>query len=677
MNFQKFFNPESVAVIGATEDKNKVGYSLIANLLGGKARKIYPITLDKDEILGMKAYRSILEIKEPIGLALIAVRAEFVPQVLAQCGTKNVPFAIVISAGFKEMGGAGKELEKKIKEVAQKHRIALLGPNCLGIINARAGLNATFAAEKPLAGNISFLSQSGATGTALLDWSRSAGVGFSKFVSLGNEAGLTELDFMEYFAKDKDTDALLIYLEKVTDGRKFMELAKKITRVKPVVLIKAGRSPRGQAAVMSHTGSLAPADAIFTAACRESGIITVESLREFFNFTKLFQMGILKPLRRLAVVTNGGGPSVVAADFIDLSRSLELADIPAATRSALQKVLPPMAATGNPIDLIGDAGSGRYDDALKILTKQKSIDAIVAMLTPQMMTNAESVANVLVSHAKKKPIIPVFMGGQTVQKGITVLQKGGLVNFEFPKDAVEALDAMSPTAKKLAVKKPSTGNDAAQKPNMADFPATLKLLARYGINVPGILLRRKTELATAFKKFKNQPLAMKVISKEIVHKTDAGGVRLNLVTVDEAAKAWDGIANSSKVRKLKVKNPSMFVQPMAKGKEVIIGMKRDPSFGPVIVFGLGGIFVEALKDTAMRIAPVSVEEAHAMMEEIKGSKILRGLRGEKSVNMDALANIIAAVSKLSLAHPEIKEIDLNPVIADSKTATVVDARMIR
>ena len=306
MNFQKIFDPKSVAIVGATEDKNKVGYSLVSNLLSGKPRSIYPITLDKDEILGLKAYRSILDIKGDIDLVLIAVRAEFVSQILIECGKKKIHFVIVISAGFKEMGGEGKKLEDKIKETARRYKISLLGPNCLGVINSRADFNATFAAEKPLAGKISFLSQSGATGTAMLDWSRNAGVGFSKFVSLGNEAGLTELDFMKYFEKDIETDALLIYLEKVTDGKKFMELAKRITKTKPIVLIKAGRSPRGSAAVMSHTGSLAPADAVFTAACRECGVITVESLREFFNFTKLFKMGILQPLRRLVVVTNGG-----------------------------------------------------------------------------------------------------------------------------------------------------------------------------------------------------------------------------------------------------------------------------------------------------------------------------------------------------------------------------------
>jgi acetyltransferase len=692
MNLQKIFDPESVAVVGATEDKNKVGYSLVWNLLRGKTRKIYPITLNKDKILGLTAYHSVLEVEGKIDLVLIAIPAEFVPQTLVECGKKKVPFVVVVSAGFKEMGGEGKKLEEKIKEVARRYKISLLGPNCLGIINSQADLNATFAAEKPLAGKISFLSQSGATGTAMLDWSRNAGVGFSKFVSLGNEAGLTELDFMEYFAKDGDTDALLIYLEKVTDGRKFMELAKEITKTKPIVVIKAGRSPRGSAAVMSHTGSLAPADAVFTAACRECGIITVESLREFFDFTKLFRMGILRPLRRLAVVTNGGGPSVVAADLIDLSRSLELAELPVATQSALQKVLPPMAATGNPVDVIGDAGSKRYDDALKILTAQKNIDGIIAILTPQMMTDAHAVAGVLVAHTKEKPIIPVFMGGPAVQKGIEVLQKGSLANFDFPKDAVEVLDAMFPASKKSPAKPPtgkSGAQNAGQNQKMADFPATLKLLSRYGVKIPGVLLRRKDELAATFKKFKNEPLtrpnfaeqnfgglAMKIISKDIIHKTDAGGVRLNLKTEDDAAKAWDGIIKSAKSKNPKAKIQGMFVQPMAKGKEVIVGMKRDPIFGPIIVFGLGGIFVEALKDTSMRVAPVNIAEAHKMIEEIKGYKILRGLRGERSVNMGALAKIIVAVSKLSLAHPEIKEIDLNPVIADSKKASVVDARII-
>jgi acetate---CoA ligase (ADP-forming) len=675
MNFQKFFDPQSVAVVGATEDKIKVGYSLVQNLLRGKARKLYPVTLDKDSILGLKAYHSVLEIEGGIDLVLIAVRAAFVPQVLVECGKKKVPFAIVISAGFKEMGMEGKKLEEKISEIARKYKISLLGPNCIGVINSGANLNATFAAEKPLAGNISFLTQSGATGTAMLDWSRNAGVGFSKVVSLGNEARLTELDFMEYFATDTSTSALFIYLEKVTDGVKFMALARKITRVKPIVVIKAGRSARGSAAVMSHTGSLASADAVFTAACRECGVITVESLREFFNLAKLFQIGIYKPLRRFAVLTNGGGPSVIATDLIDLSRSLELADLPHAAQDALRKVLPPMAAVGNPIDVIGDAGSDRYDSALKILTAQKNIDSILAIVTPQMMTDAEAIADVLLSYRDKKPIIPVLMGGSSMEKGLKKLHSHGIANFDFAKDAVEALDAMLLGAKKSTVK-PSAGKIIPQNPKMMDFPATLKLLARYGMKIPGAFLRRQSELAATFKKSKKQPLAMKIISKDIIHKTDAGGVKLNLRTVEDAAKAWDAIIKSAKTKHPKAKIQGTFVQPMARGKEVIVGMKRDPVFGPVIVFGLGGIFVEALKDTSLRVAPVNPAEAQQMIEEIKGYKILHGLRGEKSVNLNALAKIIVAISKLSLAHPEIKEIDLNPVMADEKDVIVVDVRMI-
>jgi acetyltransferase len=492
---------------------------------------------------------------------------------------------------------------------------------------------------------------------------------------LGNEAGFTELDFMEYFERDNDTKALLMYLEKVTDGPKFIELAKRITAIKPVVLIKAGRSARGSAAVMSHTGSLISNDAVFTAACRECGIITVDSLRELFNFAKLFHIGVLKPLKHLAIITNGGGPSVVAADLIDLSRSLELAELPAETRDALGKVLPPMAATGNPVDIIGDATSKRYDDALKILIAEKSVDGIIVILTPQMMTDAQAAANVLVSHEKGKPVIPVFMGGESIQKGAAVLQKNGWVNFDFSKDVVEALDSLSLTDKRPLVKIPMDA-DAMENIRMADFPITLELLSDYDIKIPGVLLKNKDELAATFEKFKNQQLAMKVISTNIVHKTDTGGVRLNLATAEEAEEAWDDIMKSVKTKNPEAKIQGMFVQPIVAGKEVIVGMKRDPVFGPAIIFGLGGIFVEVLKDTSLRIAPVNNEEARRMIEEIKGYAILSGLRGEKPVDIDALVKIIVAISKLSLAHQEIKEIDLNPVIVDDQIASVVDARII-
>ncbi|MCL5004613.1 MAG: acetate--CoA ligase family protein [Patescibacteria group bacterium] len=693
MNLSNFFNPKSIAVIGASPNKDKVGYSLVKNLLGGSRRKIYPVNPAYKKILNLTSYTSVLDIKNEIDLALIALRADIVPQVLEECGKKKISNVIIISSGFKEIGRSGLELEEKIKTIAKKYKITLLGPNCLGIIDTQNNFNASFAPEIPLKGSIAFVSQSGALGAAMLDWAKARGIGFSKFISLGNEADLTEIEFLEYLASDKNTKAIMLYLEKISDGKKFMRLAKQITRKKSIVILKAGRSNKGLAAVASHTGSLAPEDSVFAAACKQSGVITVESIRQFFSFAKLFHMGIYKPLKQLAVLTNGGGPSVVAADLIDLSKSLELATLKNETKNALKKVLPPMAAVNNPIDIIGDALSDRYASALKILVNEKNINAVITILTPQMMTQAEETAKLLGGFSKKKPILPVFIGGQSIYKALLEFKKNGLVNFGDSRDIVEILDVMAAENKKTSFFKTSESGQTTYK--MLGFEETKKLLSKYSIAVEGEFVKTKNELSNVFNKFNNL-VAIKIVSPNVIHKTEFRAVKLNIKNLDEAEKAWDEIVNSIKAKLPNARVEGMVVQKMVNphtitgkdifakthspfgvgAREIIIGMKRDKTFGPVIVFGMGGIFTEALKDVSSRIAPVTKSEAKKMIEEIKGYPILKGLRGEKPVDFEKLENLIIAVSKLSLEHLEIQEIDLNPVMASENEAKIIDARVI-
>jgi acetyltransferase len=722
MNLQNFFNPKSIAVIGASADKNKVGYALVNNILKGARRDIYPVSISEKEILGLKVYPSIKEIGENIDLALIAVRADIVPAIMEECAENNVKNVIIISAGFKEEGLAGAELEKKVANIAKKNDIALLGPNCLGIIDAQGDLNASFSASKPDAGHIAFLSQSGALGTAILDKALAEGVGFSKFISLGNEAALSEIEFLEYLKEDKDTKSILMYVEQLSNGKKFMELASEITKRKPIVLIKAGRSMRGQQAVASHTGSLAPENAVFTAACKQAGIIVVESIREFFNMAKLFELGILEPFQKLIILTNAGGPAVVTTDLVDLSSSLSLIQLEEKTKDKLRKVLPPMAAMNNPVDIIGDALSDRYESALKILIEEKSADAIIVLLTPQMMTQAESTAKLLGEYNKNKPIIPVFLGGPNIEVGLVKLKKDGLVNFTFPKDAVEALDNLACGASKNdqgsiindqgnaksqgevadtsfgeLLDEPSRrvlgmGNRGiARRKNVSDaepdsinkglekmipFDDMYNLFKEYGIIFQGILVKEKNVLEEAMKKVGGDSFIIKAISPDVVHKTDMGAVKLDIKNIEEAGVAWDEIISSVKSKNPQAVIDGLLVQSMVIGKEVIIGMKRDATFGPTILFGLGGIFTEVLKDTSLRIAPVSKEIAYEMIHEIRGINILTGLRGEASVNLEKIADIIVKLSKLAVDHPEIKEIDLNPVIVNSDEAFVVDGRVM-
>lgn len=668
---ENFFNPKSVAIIGATNDKNKVGFSIMTNLLKNTERKFYPISISEKEVFGIKTFENIKNIPNKIDLAVIAIRADIVPQIIEECGEKDIKQIIVISAGFKEIGEQGKILEEKIKSVAKKYVISLLGPNCLGIIDTHSDFNASFAVEKPPKGGISFLSQSGALGTSLIDLAISENVGFSKFISLGNEADLTEMEFLEFLGKDENTSEIMIYLEKLSKGQEFIKLAKEISKTKPVVVLKAGRSTRGMEAVMSHTGSLAPEDSVFSAACKEAGIIETESIREFFNVAKLFQLGIKKPLTKFAIITNGGGPSVVTADLVDMSKSLSLISIKEETKESLKKVLPPMAALGNPIDIIGDALAKRYDDALQILCKEKEINAIILILTPQMMTEVKETAELVVKYRKEIPIIPVFLGGPFIEKGLKILKENGLVNFNFPKDAVEALSALATGKEKQSEGSQTSAKDTVLS-KMMSFANMSKLLNDYEISLNGVFVKEREEIKEAVQKLENGPFAMKAISSDIVHKTDSGAVRLNLKDENEIEKAWDEICAKNPDAKIE----GMILQPMISGKEIIIGMKRDAVFGPTILFGLGGIFAEILKDTSIRIAPVDYENAKKMITEIKAKKILLGSRGEKSVDIDALAKLIEKISRLAVEHPEIKEIDFNPVIITSENISVVDVRIM-
>jgi acetyltransferase len=682
MNLNNFFIPKSVAIIGASSDKSKVGYALMANLsqytsldsARDKSRKIFPISLDETEILGHKTYKSLDEIQDAVDFAVIAIKADFVPDIVRQCAKCGIKNIAVISAGFKEMDEHGADLEKEIAQIAKENNIALLGPNCLGSLDCHSGLNATFAPNIPRAGKITFISQSGALGTAIIDKAVEEGIGFSKFVSLGNEASLDEIDFLQFIKDDTETEFVMMYLEKISNGPKFLTLAKEITKTKPIVVIKAGRGASGQKAVMSHTGSLASDDLVMRQAFHQAGIIVADSIRQFFNIAKLFSLGIKKPLTELVILTNAGGPAVITSDLIDLSKSLSLCKIDENEKAELKKVLPPMAGLNNPIDIIGDALSPRYDSALKIL-KHDSYQAIIVLVTPQMMTDDDKIAEVIANHSKNKILLPVFIGGQEVQKGIEVLKQNNLVNFDFPVDVVEALDKLA-----LNQKKALTENTIAQEHSssgtMLSYEKTMKLLKDHGIVMKGILAKEKNDLREAMTKLGGDSFSLKVISKSVIHKTDMGAVKLHIKTLDEAEKAWDSMLASVLKIKPDADIEGMVIQPMAVGKEVIIGMKRDSTFDSTILFGLGGIFTEALKDTSFRVAPVTKEMALEMMHEIRGVNILSGLRGDKSVDFHKLANIIVSISDIAMSHPEIMEIDLNPVMAGADKTEIVDVRVM-
>ncbi|NLE07094.1 MAG: hypothetical protein GX627_00525 [Parcubacteria group bacterium] len=680
MSLENFFNPKSIAVIGATSDKNKVGYAFMSNLLQKNSgsenvanRKIYPVTLNEESVLGLPVFNSVLDIPDEIDLAIIAVRAQIVPKILTDCGQKNIKNVIVISSGFKETGFEGAELESQIGEIAKKYNIALLGPNCLGVISAKDDLNASFAGRKPLPGKIAFLSQSGALGTALVDWSFQEGVGFSKIVSLGNEAQLTETDFLEYLENDSDTSAILMYLETLNDGPRFMEVLSRVTTKKPVVIIKAGMGTHGNLAALSHTGALAPQSDVFIAACKQAGAVTVSSVRGFFNVVKVLSQTTqtATPIQRVIVLTNGGGPSVIAADLIDRSKSLSLVTLSNDTKEALREVLPPMAAIGNPIDVMGDALADRYEKSLQILSEAEDTDAILVILTPQMMTETKKTADVLLKFKDKINIFPVFIGGEFMEDGRKELIKSGLSCFDFPRDVVESLDYLAKNAPKNKSPLHRSKDFKRQDGEMMDFVCMKNLLSEYDIFISGKFLTKKEDLENTLQELGEGSYAMKAISKQAVHKTESGAVRLNIANLEEANRVWEEFWTTIPAVE------GVLIQKMEKkGREVIIGMKKDNTFGSAIIFGLGGIFTEAIKDTTIRVAPFGKEEALKMMKDIKGIKILQDFRGEPPVNFEMLSQIIVNLSRLALEHPEIKEIDLNPVMATENSATIIDARVM-
>lgn len=673
MNLNHLFSPRSVAVIGAIDDPKKIGFALMYNLSQNKKIKIYPVNPTVKKVFKAVCFKSVANISAPVDLAVIAVKPEVVPVVLKECGEKKIPHAIIITAGYKEIGPVGIERENELKQIAKKYKINIIGPNCLGVMDARFGLNATFGNDLPRAGHVAVISQSGAIGTSMLDWAADKNIGFSKFVSIGNQAGATENDFLEYLGKDKNTKAIIMYLESLSNGRRFFNLAKKITGKKPIVVIKAGISEKGSIAASSHTGSIASSHEIFKASCAQSGVKLADSLDEMFNLIRFFDANIYKAPGEWVILTNGGGPSIVLTDLLESTKNLELANISLPIFNALKKVLPASAALNNPVDIIGDASAERYDEALKILTKNNKF-GIIVLLTPQKLTEIEKTAKIIIARANKQLVVPLFIGGEKTSSAKGIFQKNRLVNFCDPLALVKSLSKLADKAitQKSALKQESRLNTSLRQ---MTFDESSVLFSKYGLKIDGIFVKTKNNLERVVKKI-NYPWAIKISDERIIHKTDVSGVKININSLKEAEEAWVEIESSIKKIYPNIILNGFVVQPMKKGIEVIIGAKRDNSFGPVILFGMGGIFVEIYKDAVTRLAPIDLNEAKKMIDEVKGSAILKGARGAKKVDINGLANIIAVLSKIMIKESKIMEIDLNPIIAGVDGNHLVDARIM-
>ena len=697
-HLKMIFSPRSVAVIGASAKEQSLGRAVFANLLfAGYSGCVYPINTKAKSVLGVRAYPSVLDVPDEVDLAVVLVPAGMVPQVLKDAGRKGCKSAIVISAGFKEVGGEGVELEKQLKSIAQSHGMAVVGPNCFGVINTDPGVsfNATFSRSFPLTGKIAFISQSGAVGVAALEYAAGKKIGFSKFVSIGNKAVIHENHMLEALADDPLTEVILLYVEDLENPKEFVRLARRISGKKPILAVKSGRTLEGAKAAASHTGALSGSDEMYDSLFAQCGVIRVETLEELFRYGIAFANQPLPRGRKVAIVTNAGGPGIMATDAA-VRYGLDLAQLDPKTKSILQSHLPPTVSLNNPIDLVGDAGETRYQLAMQGALADDNVDGVIVICVPQMMTNLEATSTIIAQQVKfsDKPVFAVYMATGDIEESLNILEEAQIPHYPFPEDAARALGAMARYS--LWRKRPQTEikryDDVQQDKVKAIFanarsegrrflpePEAHAVLQAYGLPMSrSKLAHDETEAVRAAREI-GYPVVLKIVSPDIVHKVDVGGVKLNLESDAEVKKAYSELIQQVKAFKKDANIWGVFVQEMVrKGKETILGMNRDPHFGPLLMFGLGGIYVEVFKDVIFRIAPIRELSARHMIEGIKGIKLLRGFRGEPPSDMDAIAQSLLRLSQLVTDFPEIEEMDINPLIVlpAGSGARVVDARII-
>lgn len=702
-------NPRSIAVIGASAEEGKVGHDVLKNLLTqGYRGEVFPINPKGGEILGRRVYATVGAIAETVDLAIIVTPAPTVPGILRECAVKGIRSVIVISAGFKETGTPeGKAREEEIVQIARDHRIDLLGPNCLGMLCPRIGLNASFAKALPSAGSIALISQSGALLVAILDAAGQKSCshnrfGFSTILSIGNKAILDECDFLESCSEDPATHVVGLYLESIDRGRRFAQLAQRVAATKHIVLLKAGTSTLGRRAAASHTGALAGSDAAIDAVCAHTGIHRAHSLEEFMDL--LFGLSTQPPLLspKIAVVTNAGGPGILAADAAE-KEGLLLPTLTHAREEALRAQLPASASTKNPIDVVGDAGADRYRAALNACIADPEIDGICVLLTPQVMTPVGEIAEGIVTAAARNPLMPVvasFLGGASVTEARDVLAAHRIPSFDTPERAVRAMAALlqhKPQARRPAPKKSIHTMKHGSSPEgvpkdrsrlrqaqeilqklhgLLSEESTMQLMKLYDLPSPMQMLARSSEEAIMIAQRIGYPVVAKISSPQILHKTDVGGIRTDIETEAELVQSFAAIMKNVAERAPQVPVRGILLQKfLPVGSELIIGGLRDPSFGPLVMVGLGGIYTELFRDVNFRLAPVDEAQAYGMLQELKAWNMLLGMRGKPPANMDVLVRTVMGASQMLVESPQIQELDFNPVLIHGDDVTIADAKV--
>ena len=699
-NLKKIFNPVSVAIVGATKAKGTVPYDIVENILKSDFNgAIYPVSPREKHIASVKAYKYVVDIEDPIDLAIIVFPSSVAHMALEQCGQKGIKSVIIISAGFREVGERGAEREEQIKKIAEKYDISFIGPNCLGVINTDPAVNldASFARKMPDPGNIGFLSQSGALCTAVLDYARAKHIGFSKFISFGNKADISEIDLMFYLMKDEQTKVILLYLEEVSNGPALMNAAREVIAKsgKPILILKSGRTSEGASAAASHTGSLAGSDEICDAAFAQAGILRCDNIEEMFNKAMAFAYQPSPRSNRVAIITNAGGPGVLTTDAA-VQSGLEIARFSETTTNILKKSLPATANINNPVDVIGDARADRYNTALTAVINDNAVDGIFVILTPQSMTNIDEIAEeiVRVAEGTDKPIYTSFMGEADVATGVDILLRNRIPHYILPESMCKAFESDYRFSHKIrqhnfkAVHVKDVNRKAASEILEKSIKSGRKvleedeaeiILGAYGLPVLKSKLATSTEEAMAIAQQIGFPVAMKIMSDDIIHKFDIGGVILNVTNKDEVKRSYQSILDNVQGKAPDAVIRGILVTQMAeKGEEVILGIKRDAAFGPVVMFGLGGLFVEIFKDVQFRVVPLGEKEAMEMIENIKGYPLLTGARGKNQADILTLVDCIYRLSQLAIDFPEIKELDVNPIMVydHGRGCAVVDAKIM-
>jgi acetyltransferase len=694
------FRPRSIAVLGVTNTPGTVPHDIFVNLLSAHFQGVvYPVAPRKRHIAGVRAYDYVLDIPDPVDLAVLVFPGGVCEQALKQCVEKGIKAAVIISAGFREVGPQGLEREKRIKAIAAENGMRLIGPNCLGVINTEPNvqLNASFARAMPAAGQIGFISQSGALCTAVLDYAQGKNIGFSKFVSLGNKADVGEVDLLEYMAADPQTSVILMYLEEMTRGNELIEVARRITRQgdrpKPILAIKGGRTAAGAAAAQSHTGALASSDVVCNAVFEQAGIIRVHSLEEMFNSAQLLAYQPLPRGNKIAIVTNAGGPGVMATDAA-IERGLELSRFAPQTTAKLKKGLPAAANIKNPIDVIGDARDDRYVAAMEAVFADPDVDQVLVILTPQSMTNITAIAQAVVDTRKRyagsgKTLACSFMGAKDVAPGIQILQQAGIPHYILPEWAADAMvDAVRyrrwlnrepGEVVRYEVDAPAAAAIIDQAPDgyLPESDA-LQVLRAYGFPLVDFELALTADEAAAAAERIKFPIVLRVVAPKIIHKFEARGVALNLKSVAAVREAFTAMREHLLKTVSEEDIKGILVRKMIPaGKEVILGINRDPIFGHVIMFGLGGIYVEAFKDVTFRVVPIDEQTTRDMVNGLRASGVLKGLRGEEPSDTAAIEDTLRRLSQLAADFPRIAEMDINPLIVHpaGNGAHVADVRM--